>query len=95
MLIIMVIIVLAVLYEAEVLLGSSPSVHNSELGEIPGLEQRKKFPKTIFFGKFAPLLILLMGLLILPQSPKEGFALLATSVVIFAWHYSKNRNRGN
>jgi hypothetical protein len=79
-------LILVVLYFCEVILGSSCTVYDSEIGLAPRPFESKKITNTEFFRGVVPLVLFSIGLPFIFVSIPLGTALLATSLVLFAWY---------
>jgi hypothetical protein len=79
-------IVLAVVfvyYVLEVLLGSSLSVYNSEIGFQSSLEEKKRLSHAAFFGRLIPLALTAAGFPLLGAFPVAGFLMLLAAFLLF------------
>jgi hypothetical protein len=80
-----ILLVLAVLYIIEVILGSSSSVHDAEIGLAPGPFVKERITSKEFFRKVVPLILLAIGLPLIFESIPLGISLLAASLLLFLW----------
>jgi hypothetical protein len=80
-----ILLVLAVLYIIEVILGSSSSVHDAEIGLAPGPFVKERIANKEFLKRVVPLTLLSMGLPLVFVSVPLGIGLLAASLLLFLW----------
>jgi hypothetical protein len=74
----------ALLYLIEVVLGSSSSVHDCELGQTSSLDARSRVSRREFFGNILPLLLAALGLPLLFTLPFLALAFLLVALVLAA-----------
>ena len=81
-----ILLVLAVLYFFEVILGSASSVHDPEIGLAPRPFRGERITTGEFFKKVVPLVLLSVGLPLIPTSFFLGIGFLAASLLLFLWY---------
>jgi hypothetical protein len=74
----------ALLYLFEVVLGSSSSVYNCELGEVSSLPHKTRLSKREFFGKIVPLLLAVLGVPLLFTRLPLGLGFLLLALILAA-----------
>jgi len=74
----------ALLYLFEVVLGSSSSVYNCELGEASSLPDKTRVSKREFFGKILPLLLAVLGVPLLFTRLSLGLRFLLLAFILAA-----------
>lgn len=79
-----VVCIVALLYLFEVVLGSSSSVYNCELGEASALPDKTRVSKREFFGKMLPLLLAVLGVPFLFTRLPLGLGLLLLAFILAA-----------
>ena len=90
MLILLTILGIAILlYIIEVVLGSSSSVYNCELGEASSVPAKTRVSKRDFFGKILPLLLAAIGLPLMFTGVKAGVGLLLLALILYAGNFKQ------
>jgi hypothetical protein len=82
LIVILVLGIAALLYLFEVVLGSSSSVYNCELGEASSLPDKTRVSKREFFGKILPLLLAVFGVALLFTRLPLGLGLLLLALIL-------------
>jgi hypothetical protein len=72
----------ALLYLFDVVLGSSSSVYNCELGEASSLPDKTRVSQREFFGKILPLLLAFLGVPLLFSRLPLGLGFLLLAVIL-------------
>jgi hypothetical protein len=85
MLILLTVLGIAILlYVIEVVLGSSSSVYNCELGEASSVPAKTRVSKREFLGKMLPLLLAAIGVPLMFTGVKVGAGLLLLALILYA-----------
>jgi hypothetical protein len=81
-----ILLVLVVTYLLEVILGSSSSVHDAEIGLCPRPFVKERTTSKKFLHKLAPLILVSLGLPLMFESLFLGIVCLAASLLLIVWH---------
>lgn len=75
--------VVVLYYVVDVMLGSSHSVYNSEIGYPSSLEEKMRFSHREFFGRALPLALAAAGFPFLGTWPVAAFLMLLAAFLLF------------
>jgi hypothetical protein len=83
----------ALFYLIEVVLGSSISVYNCELGEASSLPDKTRVSKREFFGKILPLLLAVFGVALLFTRLPLGVGFLLLAFILALGSFIRHQTR--